>query len=61
MYATDRGIEEFEQRRADEEFTAIFLADRMRIFVDLHPEFENAIDKFATWLARDDNGEDDDP
>jgi len=58
MYATDRGIEEFEERRGEDDFSAITLADRMRIFVDLHPEFENAIDKFATWLARDDSDDD---
>jgi len=58
MYATDRGIEEFEERRGEDEFTVITLADRMRNFVDLHPEFENAIDKFATWLARDDSDDD---
>ncbi len=58
MYSTDRGIEEFEDRRGDEQFSTTFLADRMRIFVDLHPEFENAIDRFATWLARDDDDDD---
>ncbi len=58
MYSTDRGIEEFEERRAQEDFTVVVLADKMRIFVDLHPEFENAIDRFATWLARDDDDDD---
>lgn len=55
MYSTDRGIEEFETRRPDEQFAASYLADRMRVFVDTHPEFEDAIDRFATWLARDDD------
>jgi hypothetical protein len=54
MYATDRGIEEFEERRTDEQFATSYLADRMRAFVDLHPEFEDAVERFATWLARDD-------
>ena len=42
MYATDRGIEEFEERRADEQFATDYIAARMRAFVDLHPEFEDA-------------------
>lgn len=54
MYATDRGIEEFEERREDEVFATAYLAERMRVFVDGHPEFEDAIERFATWLARDD-------
>lgn len=54
MYSTDRGIEEFATRRADDQYATEYLADRMRVFVDLHPEFEDAIDRFATWLARDD-------
>lgn len=54
MYSTDRGIEEFEQRREDDSFATAFLAERMRVFVDLNPEFESAIERFATWLARDD-------
>ena len=59
MYATDRGIEEFETRRGDEQFAATYLADRMRVFVDTHPEFEAALERFATWLARDDSSDDD--
>ena len=58
MYATDRGIEEFEERRADEKFATAYLADRMRAFVDTHPEFEDALERFATWLARDDQDDD---
>ena len=54
MYSTDRGIEEFATRRSDDQYVTEYLADRMRVFVDLHPEFEDAIDRFATWLARDD-------
>ena len=58
MYFTDRGIEELEQRRGDEEVTLAWLADRLRAFVDLNPEFENAVERLATFLARDDS---DDP
>lgn len=54
MYFTDRGIEELEQRRGDEEVTLGWLADRMRLFVDLNPEFEDAAERLATFLARDD-------
>ena len=54
MYFTDRGIEELAQRRGDEEVTLAWLADRLRDFVDLNPEFEVAVERLATWLARDD-------
>ncbi|WP_198943588.1 DUF6104 family protein [Actinokineospora bangkokensis] len=54
MYFTDRGIEELEQRRGEEEVTLSWLADRMRAFVDNNPEFENAVERLATFLARDD-------
>lgn len=53
MYFTDRGIEELESRRGDEEVTFAWLADRLREFVDANPEFDNAIDRLATFLARD--------
>ena len=52
MYFTDRGIEELEARRGDEQVPVAWLADRLRDFVDTHPEFETAVDRFATWLAR---------
>ncbi|TDV52429.1 DUF6104 family protein [Actinophytocola oryzae] len=54
MYFTDRGLEELEQRRGDEEVTLAWLAAKMRDFVDANPEFENAIERLATYLARDD-------
>lgn len=54
MYFTDRGIEELEQRRGDEEVTLAWLGEQLRAFVDGHPEFENAVDRLATYLARDD-------
>ncbi|GLZ29920.1 hypothetical protein Lesp02_21100 [Lentzea sp. NBRC 105346] len=58
MYFTDRGIEELEDRRGDEEVTLAWLADKLRSFVDANPDFETAIERFATYLARDDE---DDP
>lgn len=53
MYFTDRGIEELESRRGDDEVTVHWLADRLRAFVDLNPEFEDAVERLATFLARD--------
>ena len=58
MYFTDRGIEELEQRRGEEEVTLEWLAERLRAFVDLNPEFETAVDRLATFLARDDDPDD---
>ncbi|GGM33003.1 hypothetical protein GCM10012275_00470 [Longimycelium tulufanense] len=58
MYFTDRGIEELEDRRGDEEVTLAWLADRMRAFVDQNPDFEDAVERFATFLARDDDADD---
>jgi hypothetical protein len=52
MYFTDRGIEELEEQRGDEQVTMAWLAQRLRDFVDLNPEFETAVDRLATWLAR---------
>ena len=54
MYFTDRGIEELEDRRGDEQLSVEWLAARMRAFVDERPEFENAVERLATFLARDD-------
>jgi hypothetical protein len=58
MYFTDRGIEELESRRGDEEVTLAWLADRLQEFTDLNPEFETAVERLATWLARLDDPED---
>jgi uncharacterized protein DUF6104 len=58
MYFTDRGIEELQQRRGDEEVTLDWLGDRLQEFTDLHPEFETAVERLATWLARLDDPED---
>jgi len=59
VYFTDRGIEELADRRGEEEVTFGWLADRLRDFVDLNPEFETPIERLATWLARHDDDEDD--
>jgi hypothetical protein len=53
MYFTDRGIEELEARRGAEQVSLAWLAERLRLFVDEHPEFEDAIDRLASSLARD--------
>jgi len=55
MYFTDRGIEELEQRRGDEQVSLTWVAERLQAFVDLNPEFETAVERFATWLARADD------
>ncbi|MEI2764863.1 MAG: DUF6104 family protein [Dermatophilaceae bacterium] len=52
MYFTDRGIEELASRRGEEQVGIEWLAERLRVFVDLYPEFEVPIDRLATWLAR---------
>jgi hypothetical protein len=54
VYFTDRGIEELVERRGDEEVTLEWLGARLQAFVDAHPEFETAVERLATWLARDD-------
>jgi hypothetical protein len=58
VYFTDRGIEELEERRGDEQVSLGWLADRMRAFVDTNPGFEDAVERFATYLARDDSDDD---
>jgi hypothetical protein len=58
VYFTDRGIEELDERRGDEQVTLGWLAERLRVFVDANPDFEDAIERLATFLARDDS---DDP
>lgn len=58
MYFTDRGIEELVARRGDEQVSIEWLGDRLQAFVDVSPEFETAIERFATWLARADDEDD---
>jgi hypothetical protein len=52
MYFTDRGIEELVERRGEETVSVEWLAERLRDFLDLNPEFETPVERFATWLAR---------
>ncbi len=58
MYFTDRGIEELAERRGEDQVSLAWLAERLRDFVDLNPEFETPIERLATWLARLDDEED---
>jgi hypothetical protein len=55
MYFTDRGLEELESRRGEEEVTLAWLAAKLRDFVDANPEFETAVERLATYLARDED------
>lgn len=55
MYFTDRGLEELATRRGDDEVTLSWLAAKMRDFVDANPEFETAVERLATYLARDED------
>ncbi len=59
MYFTDRGLEELTERRGEEQVSLAWLADRLQTFVDANPEFEIPIERFATWLARADDEDDD--
>jgi hypothetical protein len=59
MYFTDRGIEELAERRGEEDVSLAWVADRLREFVDLNPEFETPVERLATWLARLDEEDDD--
>lgn len=58
MYFTDRGIEELDKRRGEDDISVAWLAEQLRTFVDLNPEFEVPIERLATWLARLDDDED---
>ena len=58
MYFTDRGLEELAERRGEETVTLAWLAERLREFVDLSPEFETPVERLATWLARLDDEDD---
>jgi hypothetical protein len=58
VYFTDRGIEELEKRRGDEEVSLAWLAERLQEFTDLNPDFEIAVERLATWLARLDDPDD---
>jgi Family of unknown function (DUF6104) len=57
VYFTDRGIEELQARRGDEQVSLAWLSARLAEFVDLNPEFETPVERLATWLARLDDEE----
>ncbi len=59
MYFTDRGIEELLERRGHEQVSLAWLADRLQSFVDANPDFEVAVERLATWLARADDEDSD--
>jgi hypothetical protein len=59
MYFTDRGIEELMERRGAETVTLEWIGEQLRTFVDLNPDFEVPIERFATWLARADEDDED--
>jgi hypothetical protein len=58
MYFTDRGLEELAERRGEEQVSLAWLAERLRQFVDLNPDFEVPVERLATWLARLDDDDD---
>ena len=51
MYFTDRGIDELEEQRGEDQVNLAWLAQRFREFVDLNPESETAVNRLAGWLA----------
>jgi hypothetical protein len=59
VYFTDRGIEELQERRGGEQVALGWLAERLRDFVDEHPDTESTVDRLASWLARLDDDTDD--
>ncbi len=57
MYFTDRGIEELERRRGEDQVSLAWLTERLRDFIDEHPDAEATIDGLASWLARLDDAD----
>ncbi len=55
MYDSDRGIEELLQRREGESLAVEWVAEQMRTFVDLYPNWEDSIGRLAAFLAREDD------
>ncbi|MEU9244774.1 DUF6104 family protein [Streptomyces sp. NPDC048385] len=58
MHVTDQAIDELLDRRGQKTVSMAWLADRLRYFVDLNPEFEIPTDRLATWLTRLDDPDD---
>ena len=46
------------KRRGEEEVSLEWIALRLQEFTDDFPEFEIAVERFATWLARMDDDQD---
>ncbi len=59
MYFTDRWREELAARLGEDEVSLEWLAEQLRTFVDLNPEFETPIERLASRLARLDDDSDD--
>lgn len=57
MYAADHGLEELDRRRGEEEVSLAWLADQLRMYLDLHPGDEDVINRMSSWLARADDDE----
>lgn len=73
MYESDSGIEEMLHRlgpqgggespedsvtSSDSVIGVEWLAQQMRLFVDLHPDWEDAVGSLASYLARADDPDD---
>jgi hypothetical protein len=58
VYFTDRGLEELESRRGEEQVSFAWLSARLQEFVDINPDFEIPVERLATWLARLDDPDD---
>jgi len=58
VYFTDRGIEELAERRGQDQIAVGWLAERLRDYVDEHPDAEAIVDQLASWLARLDDDSD---
>lgn len=52
MYFTDRGTEELDERRGEEQVALGQLAPRLQSFGDLQPEFDVPVGRLGAWLAR---------
>jgi hypothetical protein len=59
VYFTDRGLEELDERRGEEEVTLGWVAAQLQSFVDLYPGFDVPVGRLAIWLAH--FGEDGEP
>ncbi len=60
MYATDRGLDRLESEHGEESFAVAWLTDRLRVFTDLHPQHEDAVDAVSRFLSAEADAEPDD-